>query len=209
MRLFLLLVFAYVSALAQSNTERGIMVREAQLYVSPDTQSQKLASGGRGREVAVLERSHNFVKVLAQVSDPVRVGLFDEGNPGRSITGWMKDKGIVRSSTPNGDKVLFGEGADSEAEASKAHGRRGAAEDAMRLYAETAEYFPTSPLAGEALWRAADLRWQIDRSDASTRRSSRARETYLHPDVEDHYLKQVEKKFPNSKWSDMAAFDLL
>ena len=197
-------------AFAQSNTERGIVVREAQLYVSPDTQSQKLASVGRGREVAVLERSHQFIKVLAQVSDPPRaVGLFDEGEPGRQITGWMIDKGIVRNSTPDGDKILFGEAVDSEAEASKAHGRRGAAGDALRLYSETAEYFPTSPLAGEAAWRAADIRWQIDRADASTRKSSRERDPRMRPEIEDHYLKQVEKKFPNTKWSDLAAYELL
>jgi hypothetical protein len=204
--LFALFVFA-ASAFAQ--TERGIMVREAQLYLSPDPQSQRLAKVGRGREVAVIERSHDYIKVLANVQDNVRVGLFDEGRPGLSITGWIIDKGVVRASTPNGDKVLFGEGADSEAEGSKAHGRRGAAEDAMRLYAETAEYFPTSPLAGEALWRSADIRWQIEHADARTRASSRQRDPGMHPEVDDHYLKQVEKKFPNTKWSDLAAYDLL
>lgn len=197
-----------IAAFAQQ-AERGIMVREAQLYVSPDTNSQKLARVGRGREVAVIERSHDYIKVLANIKDAPVVGAYEEQTPGLSITGWILDKGVVRASTPNGDKVLFGEGADSEAEASKAHGRRGAAEDAMRLYAETAEYFPTSPLAGEALWRSADIRWQIDRSDASTRKSSKARESYLHPDIDDHYLRQVEKKFPSTKWSDQAAFDLL
>ncbi len=206
----MLVAFLLCSTVAFAQTpERGIMVREAQLYVSPDSHSQRLATVGRGREVAVMERSHEYIKVLAQVKDPVVGGLMDEGNPGLSITGWMLDKGVVRSSTPSGDKVLFGEGADSEAEAQKAHGRRGAAEDAMRLYGETAEYFPNSPLAGEALWRSADIRWQLDRADAGTRKSSKAREAYLHPDIDDHYLKQVEKKFPNSKWSDMAAFDLL
>ena len=31
----------------------------------------------------------------------------------------------------------------------------------------------------------------------------------MHPQLEDRYLRSVEKKFPNSKWSDMAAYDLL
>jgi hypothetical protein len=197
-----------ITAFAQT-AERGIMVREAQLYVSPDSQSQRLATVRRGREVAVMERSHEYVKVLANVRDPRQVGELEEGDPGLSITGWMLDKGVVRSSTPNGDKILFGEGADSEAEAQKASGRRGAATDAMRLYAETAEYFPNSPLAGEALWRSADIRWQLDRADAGTRKSSKAREAYLHPEIDDEYLRKVEKKFPNTKWSDLAAFDLL
>src|ERR1043166_2668241 len=51
------LALCAVSALAQNNTERGIMVREAELYVSPDSQSQKLATVGRGREIAVMDRS--------------------------------------------------------------------------------------------------------------------------------------------------------
>lgn len=197
-----------ISAFAQT-AERGIMVRDAQLYVSPDSSSQRLATVGRGREIAVMERSHDYIKVLANVRDPRQLGEFEEGDPGLSITGWMFDKGIVRASTPNGDKILFGEGADSEAEAQKASGRRGAAEEAMRLYAETAEYFPNSPLAGEALWRSADIRWQLDRADASTHKSAKAREAYLHPQIDDEYLRKVEKKFPNTKWSDLAAFDLL
>ena len=196
-------------AFAQQPTpERGIMVREAQLYLSPDTGSQRLSKVGRGREVAVIERSHEFIKVLANIRESQAVGMFDEDRS-LSITGWIIDKGVIRANTPDGDKILFGEGADSEAEASKAHGRRGAAQDAMRLYAETAEYFPSSPLAGEALWRSADIRWQLDRADAGTRKSSREREQVLRPQLEDKYLREVQKKFPNTKWADMAAYDRL
>lgn len=206
--LLLFLGVLCVSAFTQT-PERGVMVREAQLYVSPDQSSQRLARVGRGREVAVIEHSHEFIKVLASVRDAVHVGILDEDNQGLSITGWIVDKGVIRASTPDGDKILFGEGADSEAEASKAHGRRGAAEDAMRLYGETAEYFPNSPLAGEALWRSADIRWQLDRADAGTRKSSKARDPNLHPQLEDRYLREVQKKFPNTKWADMAAYDRL
>lgn len=196
-----------ISAFAQ--TERGIMVREAQLYVSPDSNSQKLAKVGRGREVAVIERSHEYIKVLAQVKDAVRVGMFDEDRGGLSITGWILDKGVIRASTLNGDKVLFGEAVDSESEASKRGGRRGAAEDALRLYAATAEYFSNSPLAGEALWRSADIRWQMEHADARTRPSAKQRDPGMHPEIDEHYLKEVEKKFPNSKWADLAAYDRL
>lgn len=199
---------AFMAAFAQT-PERGIMVREAQLYVSPDSGSQRLAKVGRGREVAVIERSHDFIKVLAEIKDAPKIGFYDENARGLSITGWMYDKGVVRASTPNGDKILFGEGADSEAEASKLHGRRGAAEDAMRLYGEASEYFPNSPLAGEALWRSADIRWQLDRADAATRKSSRERDAVMRPQIEDRYLREVQKKFPNTKWADMAAYDKL
>lgn len=206
--LLLLFEMFCVASFAQTTPERGIMVREAQLYLSPDTGSQRLSKVGRGHEVAVIERSHEFIKVLANVRESKAVGIVDE-DQSLSITGWIIDKGVIRASTPNGDKILFGEGSDSEAEASKAHGRRGAAEDAMRLYAETAEYFPNSPLAGEALWRSADIRWQLERADASTRKGSRSRDPELRPHLEDRYLREVQKKFPNTKWADMAAYDRL
>ena len=89
----------------------------------------------------------------------------------RNVTGWIVDKGVITAATPDGDKIIFGEAVDSEAEASRRGGRKGAAQDAMRLYARLAEYFPTSPLAAEAAYRSADIRWQIEAIDAATRPS--------------------------------------
>jgi len=192
--LFFCITFAGI-CLAQA--DRAIMVREAVLYLNPDTSSNKLGRASRGREIAVLEHSRGFVKVLVSTGE------------GAGVTGWILDKGLVRASTPNGDKILFGEGADSEAEASRAHGRRGSAQDAMRLYYRMAEYFPTSPIAGEALWRAADIRWQVEKDDASTRPSYKSPDPSSRPQLEEQYLHEVEKKFPNTKWSDQAAYDKL
>jgi hypothetical protein len=39
----------------------------------------------------------------------------------------------------------------------------------MRLYYRIYDLFPASPLAAEGLYRAADIRWQIERSDVLTR----------------------------------------
>ncbi len=180
------------------------MAREANLYISPDTSAQKIGTVGRGREVAIIEKSHDFLKVFANVESGNEVLQSD-----RDITGWILDKGVVRTSTPNGDRILFGEASDSEAEASRRHGRRGAAADAMRLYYRMAEYFLTSPLAGEAMWRSADIRWQIEKEDVRLRPSAKEREAYLRGQIEEHYLKEVMKKFPNTKWSDLAAYNLL
>jgi hypothetical protein len=190
-----LLLILSASAFAQA--ERGVMVRDANLFVSPDASSQKLGTVGRGREVAVIEKSHDYVKVLANVDKEL------------SITGWIVDKGAIRASTPNGDRVLFGEAVDSEAQASERHGRRGAAQDAMRLYYRMAEYFPTSPLAGEAMWRSADIRWQLDKEDAKARPSAKEREAYLHAQINEDYMREVQKKFPNTKWADLAAYSRL
>jgi outer membrane protein assembly factor BamD (BamD/ComL family) len=125
------------------------------------------------------------------------------------ITGWMLNKGVVLGSTPNGDKVVFGEAVNSEDQASQRHGRRGAAQDAMRLYYRTAEYFPTSPLAGEGMYRSADIRWQIDKADVMSRPSAKEKEAYLREGMTEDFMKEVIKKFPGTKWADLAAFHLI
>jgi outer membrane protein assembly factor BamD (BamD/ComL family) len=200
-----LLAFHLMAYAAAAPGERAIMVREANIYISPDTSAQKLGTVGRGREVAIIEKSHEYLNVFANVES----GNAELSLPGRDITGWILDKGVVRTSTPNGDRILFGEASDSEGEASRSHGRRGAAQDAMRLYYRMAEYFPTSPLAGEAMWRSADIRWQIEREEVKSRPSAKEREAYLRGQIEDKFMKEIIKKFPGSKWADLAAYSLL
>jgi hypothetical protein len=177
--------------------QHGTVVRVAQIYLSPDANSAKLAEMDRGREIVVLENSREWVHIEANLTEE------------RTVTGWVLAKGVVQTSTPNGDKVLFGEAVDSEDQASRRHGRNGAAQDAMRLYYRTAEYFPTSPLAAEAMYRSADIRWQLEKSDVSSRPSAKERESYLREGMEEKYMKEVIKKFPGTKWADLAAFQLI
>lgn len=186
--------------------ERAIMVREANLYISPDAASQKLATVERGREVAILEQSNAWLHVLANVAGGME-GISDED--AKQVTGWVLAKGVIRTSMPDGDKILFGEAADSEAQAQERRGRRGAAQDAMRLYARMAEYFPNSPLAGEAMYRGADILWQLERADVMSRPSARQRDPGMRAGMTEDYLRKVEKKFPHTPWADRAAFDLL
>ena len=202
----LLMLACLVSALPlhAATPERAIMVREASLYLSPDETSQKMGIAERGREVAIIEKSNRWVHVLANLG--VR---HPEDEEDRQVTAWIVDKGVIRTSTPNGDSILFGEAVDSEAEASKRRGRKGAAQDALRLYARMAEYFPKSPLAGEALYRAADIRWQVEREDARSRPSFKAADPSMRTQANEDYLRDVEKKFPHTKWADLAAFDRL
>lgn len=204
--LLFLFVLVSVCKLWAAPAERAVVVREANLYIAPDKGAQKLRTVGRGREVAIIEKSRDFLHVFANV----------EGGPNTSeererqdISGWILDKGVIRTSTPNGDKILFGEAADSEVEASKRGGRRGAAQDAMRLYARLAEYFPNSPLAGEALWRSADIQWQMEKQEASLRPSAKERDPIMRLLINEEYMKDVEKKFPHTKWADLAAYERL
>jgi len=192
--------------------ERGVLVREAVVYLSPDAASNKLSEAARGREVILLERSRNWLHVeallgFAQTPDPAFVE--DEDMEGKTVTGWILDSGVVWASTANGDRILFGAAVDSEEEASRRHGRRGADQDALRLYRRVYDLFPSSPLAGEGLYRAADVKWQIEKSDVMTRPSARERDASLRQGMDEQPMKYVMKKFPGTKWADLAAFHLI
>jgi outer membrane protein assembly factor BamD (BamD/ComL family) len=192
--------------------DHGALVREAVIYLSPDTNSSKLGEAERGRELVLLEKSRNWLHVEAllgfkQTPDPAFVE--DEDVEGKTVSGWVLDTGVVWSSTANGDRILFGAAVDSEDEASRRRGRRGAAQDALRLYGRVYELFPSSPLAGEALYRAADIKWQIDKADMRSRPSAREKENYLRYGIDEDSMKQVMKKFPNTKWAQLAAFHLI
>jgi hypothetical protein len=190
----LALCLCLAATLAAAQTQRGVMVREAPLYISPDKQSAKLGTVTRGREVAIIDQSKEYVKVFAEMGQ------------GKDVTGWIIEKGLVRDTTPNADRILFGEAVDSENEASKRGGRKGADRDAFRLYYRTYEHFPKSPLAGEALWRAADIQWQVEKSDVMNRRSARERDPWLRGQMETDLMDEVRKKFPATKWAELASF---
>ena len=192
--------------------DRGALVREAVIYISPDTTSNKLGQAERGRELILLEKSRNWLHVeallgFAQTPDPAFVE--DEDVEGKTISGWVLDTGVVWASTPNGDRILFGAAVDSEDEASRRHGRRGAAQDALRLYRRVYDIFPNAPLAGEGLYRAADIKWQIDKSDMQSRPSAREKESFYRQGIDEESMKLVMKKFPNTKWAQLAAFHLI
>jgi len=192
--------------------DRGTLVREAVIYISPDPTSNKLAQVERGRELILLDKSRNWLHVealLGSALTPDPAFVLEDEDEGKTVSGWVLDTGVVWASTPNGDRILFGAAVDSEDEASRRHGRRGAAQDALRLYRRVYDIFPTAQLAGEALYRAADIRWQIDKSDMQSRPSAREKESYLRGGIDEQSMKQVMKKFPDSKWAQLAAFHLL
>jgi hypothetical protein len=177
--------------------ERGAMIRSAVIYVSPDTKSSKLGQIERGQELVVIESSREWLRITAELGEE------------KTVSGWILGKGVIRASTPNGDRILYGEAVDSEEQASRRGGRRGAGNDAARLYYRTAEYFPNSPLAAEALYRAADDKWQIEKDDVMSRPSAREQDPGLRGQMDDHWMKEVIKKYPATKWADLAAFTLL
>ena len=201
------LAMALLVCLPAMAVERGIMITAGTIYVNPSADSAKLSGIGRGREVAVLERANGWANVVGTVD--VNIDAADDSASDRNVTGWILDKGVITTATPDGDKLIYGEAFDSEMEASRRGGRRGAAQDAMRLYARIPEYFPQSPLAAEAAFRAADIRWQIEAEDAATRPSSKSRDPALKYQIDEDHMKYVIKKFPHTKWADLAAYRLI
>ena len=184
---------------AVADAVRGTTIRVAPIYLSPDATSAKLADVDRGREIIILDTSNNGTWIH------VEANLTEE----RTVTGWMQNKGLIQPSTPDGDKILFGEAADAEDQASQRNGRRYAAQDALRLYGEIEELFPQSPLAGEGMYRSADIRWQIDKADVMSLPSAKEQDPYMRRGMNEDYFKKVIKKFPGTKWAYLAAYHLI
>jgi len=209
LRLCLALAFV-VPNLALAQAQRGTLVSEESIRVAPDADSAKLGDAKRGHELVIIDTSRDWTHVEAILAEPKKDA--DEDDPaaeGKTITGWVSSKALVNMTTPNGDKIIFGEAADSEDQASRRRGRRDAALDAMRLYYRIYDLFPTSPLAAEGLYRAADIRWQMERSDVMTRPSARERDAYMRGQLDEQWMKLVIKKYPGTKWADLADFHLI
>jgi hypothetical protein len=175
--------------------ERATLIREETLRAAAGANAQPLTQVERGSNLTILERGNAdgqpWVKVSMAADQAAQVS--------REITGWLPSKTIVTASTGNGDQIIFGQAVDSERQAEERGGRKGAARDALRLYARVPGLFPGSPLAAEAMWRSADIRWQLEKVDL--RLSGKL--------PEEKYLNEVMQKFPGSKQAELAAFDLL
>jgi tetratricopeptide (TPR) repeat protein len=211
-RLALWLALAAASVFSQNASsqgkEQGTIIGDVDMYVAPDTTAQRLARVTRGRDV-ILVMDHTTLsgKVWAHVLVVVEVNPDRES--ARQISGWIPNTFLITTATKNGDQIIYGEAVDSENQAQQRAGRRGATQDAMRLYYRLYEYFPTSPLAGEALWRAADIRWQLDKAEQGLRPISREMDPNMRDAIDDQTMKELIKKFPHTKWADLASFDLI
>ena len=192
---------------------QATVIRPTPLYIQADPGSDKLATIAPGREMAVLEHSGHWIRVYANTDDAqVRSEdqpVFSDQVQAHPISGWLQDTAVIASDTPQGDAILFGEAISAEQSASEPHAAPGSAEDARRLYRMTAELFPTSPRAGEAAWRSADIRWQLQKQDAATLPSAHEKENYLRQLPDESEMKRVEKQFPGSKWAGYAAYALI
>src|SRR5262244_3060546 len=113
-------LFAATSAFA-AEPERGTVIRETPLYVSPDASSQRVGIATRGRDIPLIkERSVIDGKPWALILATVEASELNS----KEITGWVESRLLVTTATPNGDQVIFGEAVDSERQAEERGGRR-------------------------------------------------------------------------------------
>ncbi|HEX3569554.1 MAG TPA: hypothetical protein VHU44_01895 [Acidobacteriaceae bacterium] len=193
---------------------RATVVHPAIVYIAAEDNASHISEVLPGHEVVVMEHNGSWVRVFANtdVSDEQGEGDKPEFSTDDNATpesGWIKDKGIVNPTTPNGDAILFGTAANFEAMAMQPHAPKDAADEARLLYRRVSEYFPDSPLAAEAAYRSADVRWQIDRADIHTLPSAKEQEAYLRPQIYDGDMKKIIKQYPNTKYAALAEWDLI
>jgi len=192
---------------------RATILRTTPLYVAPDTSSQKVDRVQEGREMVIAESSGPWVRVFANTDqeevDERDAPLYGRDTIAPPVSGWMQARGVVRDTTEGGDQVLMGEAASLEILAEDARGPRNAGQTARLLYRRVVEFYPNSPLAPEAAWRAADIRWQFEKADAARLPSSKERDPYLREQLFEDELKKVIRNWPHSKQADMAAFEMI
>lgn len=189
------------------------VIRATTVYLQGDTGSDKIGSVEPGRELAVLEHNGHWLRVFADIDqDTNRLEdqpVFSNQAAAHPISGWIEDQNAVESTTPNGQAIVFGEAISFEQAASQEHPLPGAAQNARRLYGMAAELFPNGDRTPEALWRAADIRWQLQKADAATLPSAHEKEAYLRQQPDETEMRRIEKLFPGSKWASFAAYDLI
>jgi hypothetical protein len=208
------LLFGTSQAIAQPPAPQGAkatVIREASIYVAPDNTSQRVGQVTPGREMIITDRSGKWLRVFANTdveeSTEKDLPIFGQEAAPAPFSGWTMDSGVVTADTPHGDAILFGEAADAEETAAEPHAPKRAAQDARLMYRRLADIFPQSTLAPEAAWRAADIRWQLQKEDAFSRPSGHEKDNLTREELNDDEMKKIEKKFPGTKWADNAAWD--
>jgi hypothetical protein len=220
--LALLLACAALPSLAAQNGSklekpmagpRATILRITPLYVEPDSSSQRVARVQIGREMVVAEKSGTWMRVYANTDVEEDRGpdepemQTEETTP--PVSGWIEAKGVVEETTPGGDQILMGAAANEESLASDPRGPANAARSARLLYRRLYEMFPSSAFAPEAAWRAADIRWQLEKSDTASLPSAKEKDPDMRLQMEEDDLKKVIKQYPRTRWAALAAFDLI
>ena len=197
---------------APSNGPKATVIRNTNLYVAPDTSSSRLAEISPGRDGDRGEKR----PLAARVRQHRRGDLAIAGYPGvwsRSgrRPGIRMDVGSRRSELgdPQG---RFDSVRRRREPGERCHVSTGAPErcpGSAFLYQRMSDFFPQSPLAPEAAWRSADIRWQLQKVDISSLPSAHEKDAYLRDQIDDEEFRKLKKAYPRSKWADLADWDMM
>jgi hypothetical protein len=195
------------------NGTLATIVRDAEMYSNADENSDRIADVMPGRELVIVERNGKWLRVFANTDTPdtreADRPVFGGDTEVQPISGWILDKGIVDINTPHADAILFGAADQAEQQASVPDPPPNIAEQARLLYRRVVIMFPQSPWTPEAMYRAADIRWQIQKTDAASLPSAHEKANYLREQMDEDEMKAVIRYFPRTQWADLAAFDLI
>jgi outer membrane protein assembly factor BamD (BamD/ComL family) len=161
----------------------------------------------------ITEKNGPWLRVFANTDEETSrsqdAPVFGHEAAAVPVSGWMQAAGVVSSETPKGDLVLFGAAAGQEIDAGLPKAPQSVAQSARLLYQRMADLFPQSPLTPEAAWRSADIRWQLQKADVMSLPSAHEKDAYLRESIDDEELHKLKKNYPNSKWADLADWDML
>lgn len=163
---------------------KAVAMMALTLHISPDARSASVGQVQPGQEVAILRVAHGYAQVFA----------------GRS--GWMLNRGLVLLSNPKAAEILFGAADDLEQRAEQYSGEQHAAKNAARLYYQVYDEFPHSFRAAEALYRAAEITWQLDTADGMSPSSGFSGDER----PSNRLLRIVVSKFPKTQWAARAEY---
>src|SRR5271168_322604 len=91
-----------VPVFASAQAQRGTLVHEETIRVSPAADAAKLGEAGRGHELVIIETTRDWTHVEAILREPKKDA--DEDDPeseGKTITGWVSSKALVNLTTPD------------------------------------------------------------------------------------------------------------
>jgi len=166
--------------------QKSVALVAAPIYLSPDPASAHVGAVRPGEAVGVQSSAGNFVQVFTGVS------------------GWMRNQGLVRLNNPQAPELIFGAAVGLEDQAESSAGQQQAALDAARLYLAIYDNFPQANRAAEALYRGAEIRWEISLDEMPKRRTPSERQFPNHDE-----LRRVIGKYPATPWAAWAAYQLL
>src|SRR6476619_3616768 len=97
---------------------RATVVRDTVVFVAPDTGAQKVGKMTPGREMVIIEKNGEWLRVFANTdieeAHEADVPIFGQEAAPPPVSGWIPNKGAVSAETPNGDVILFGQAATEE-----------------------------------------------------------------------------------------------